>query len=167
MNDIDIMTELVECSRADVPIELFIRGICCLRPGVPGCTETVTVRSVVARHLEHSRIFVFGTGADAKIYIGSGDLLNRNTRRRVEAFIEVRTPETREQVLEVMEAFRCDSERGRVMLADGSYTQEGRGVKGTDSQDRLYEYFVRQTIDAPAEEPKKKGLFGFLHRKKK
>ena len=165
VNDIDIMTKLIECSQAGVPVELFVRGICCLRPGVPGCTETVTVRSVVGRYLEHSRIFVFGTGAQAQIYIGSGDLLNRNTRRRVEAFIPVTTEDTRRQVLEVMDAFRCDREKGSIMLADGSYIREKNG-RGTSSQERLWKYFSQMTVSAPTAR-KRRGLFARLFRRGK
>ena len=151
LNDIDVMRALIDCSRAGATVELFLRGICCLRPGIPGSSENITVRSVVGRHLEHSRIFVFGRGEDQRIFIGSGDMLNRNTRRRVEAFIEVTTPETRTQVLEVMEAFRQDKEKGRLMQPDGSYVLEPGG-EGTASQDWLYRYFTALSV-GPAPEP--------------
>ncbi len=154
LNDMDVMKKLIECSRAGVQVELFIRGICCLRPGLAGYTENITVRSVVGRYLEHSRIFVFGRGGQQRIFIGSGDLLNRNTRRRVEAFIEVVTEDTRRQVLEVMEAFRRDREKGWSMQPDGSYVKLPGG-KGSSSQDRLYRYFSEQTVEAAPEPPEK------------
>ena len=162
LNDIDVMTKLIECSRAGVRVELFIRGICCLRPGMPGYSEHITVRSVVGRYLEHSRIYVFGSGADQRIFVGSGDLLNRNTQRRVEAFAEVTTPETRRQVLEVMDALRRDDVKGWDMQPDGSYVK-AESPQGEASQEHLFAYFAQQKVEPlPPEKKKKKGLFSFL-----
>lgn len=153
MNDIGVMTSLIRASRAGVRVELFIRGICCLRPGVPGYTENITVHSVVGRYLEHSRIFAFGEGAEQRIFVGSGDLLNRNTRRRVEAFIECTTAETREGVLAVLDALRTDQEKSWTMQPDGKYTR-GDIVPGTASHDKLYEYFGGKTVEPlPPEKP--------------
>ena len=112
LNNIEVMEKLIECSQAGVKIELFIRGICCLRPGVP----------------------------EARIFIGSGDLLNRNLERRVEAFIPVVTPDTRAQINQVLSALREDREKSRLMLSDGSYIRE-KGGEGTSSQEALYRYF--------------------------
>ena len=120
LNSVETMEKLIQCSKAGVKVELFIRGICCLRPGLPE-TENITVKSVVGRWLEHSRIFRFGDGEDERIFIGSGDLLNRNLERRVEAFIEVVTPDTKDQVRHILDAFREDNEKGRVMQPDGTY----------------------------------------------
>ena len=162
LNDVDVMEKLIECSRSGVTVELFIRGICCLRPGLPGYSENTRVRSVVGRYLEHSRIYVFGKGDAQRIFIGSGDLLNRNTQRRVEAFVEVRTPETRRQVLEVMEAFRRDDVKGWDMQPDGTY-RKADAPQGEDSQERLYAYFsALRVAPLPPEKPKRKGLFSFL-----
>ena len=159
MNNPDIMRKLIECSKAGVQVELFIRGICCLRPGIPGKTENITVTSVVGRWLEHSRIYKFGDGDDAKIYIGSGDLLNRNLERRVEAFAEVTTPDTREQINAVLDAFRNDREKARKMRSDGTYYRE-EGGEGTSCQEALYRYFssIRVTpegvlSEAPVTQP--------------
>ena len=162
LNDVDVMTKLIDCSRAGVKVELFIRGICCLRPGLPGYSEHIRVRSVVGRYLEHSRIYVFGSGDDQRVYLGSGDLLNRNTQRRVEAFAEVRTPETRRQVLEVMEAIRCDDVKGWDMQPDGTY-RKADAPQGADSQERLAAYFAAQRVEPlPPEKKKRRGLFSFL-----
>ena len=141
LNNPDIMEKLIACSQAGVKIELFIRGICCLRPGVAGQTENITVTSVIDRWLEHSRIYSFGEGEEQRLFIGSGDLLSRNLERRVEAFIEVVTPDTREQVNAILEALRNDREKTRRMLPDGSYVHE-KGGRGTASQDALYRYFT-------------------------
>ena len=177
MNDLDVMKKLIECSQAGVKVELFIRGICCLRPGVPGQTDNITVTSVVGRWLEHSRIYSFGDGEEQRLFIGSGDLLNRNLQRRVEAFIEVVTPETREQINEVLKALRADREKSRRMLSDGSYVRD-KGGEGTSSQEALYRYFsafrvnppeeptsapISRTAPAPAEQTKS----GFLERLRK
>ena len=120
LNNVEMMEKLIECSQAGVKVELFIRGICSLRPGVPGMTENITVQSVVGRWLEHSRIYSFGEGERQRIFIGSGDLLNRNVERRVEAFIEAVTPDTREQLNRVLDALREDREKSRRMLPDGT-----------------------------------------------
>ena len=117
---------------------------------------------MVGRYLEHSRIYVFGIGAEQRIFIGSGDLLNRNTQRRVEAFAEVVTPETRRQVLEVMDALRRDDVKGWDMQPDGSYIK-AESPQGEDSQEHLFAYFAQQkTEPLPPEKKKKKGLFSFL-----
>ena len=152
VNDPDVMNKLIECSQAGVKVELFVRGICCLRPGVPGQTENITVTSVVGRWLEHSRIYSFGDGAEQRLFIGSGDLLNRNLQRRVEAFIEVVTPETREQINTVLEALRSDREKSRRMLPDGSYVRD-KGGEGTSSQEALYRYFSALKVNSTAAEP--------------
>jgi polyphosphate kinase len=147
-----MMEKLIECSRAGVKVELFIRGICSLRPGVPGLTENISVSSVVGRWLEHSRIYSFGEGEDQRLFIGSGDLLNRNLERRVEAFIEVVTPDTREQINAVLEAFRNDREKSSRMLPDGSYVRD-EGGEGTSSQEALYRYFSTRKVSLQDAEP--------------
>ena len=152
LNNLDVMEKLIECSQAGVRVELFIRGICCLKPGVPGKTDNITVKSVVGRWLEHSRIYKFGEGDDERIFIGSGDMLNRNLERRVEAFIEVRTPETKAQMNKVLDALRADKEKSRVMQPDGTYIRE-EGGEGTSSQEALYRYFSNYKVslaDTPA-----------------
>ena len=150
MNNRDVMEKLIACSQAGVRVELFIRGICCLRPGVPGLTDHITVSSVVGRWLEHSRIYSFGEGEDQRIFIGSGDLLNRNLERRVEAFAEAVTPETREQLNHLLDALRADREKASFMQPDGSYSRPAGG-EGTGSQEALYRYFsgYKVALQAP------------------
>ena len=157
LNNVDVMEKLIACSQAGVKVELFIRGICSLRPGVPGMTENITVTSVVGRWLEHSRIYSFGEGEEQRLFIGSGDMLNRNLERRVEAFMEAVTPDTREQLNRVLDALRNDREKSRRMLPDGSYVRDPGG-EGTSSQEALYRYFsvrkvsAEEAPEAPAEE---------------
>ena len=152
MNNPEVMEALIRCSQAGVRVELFIRGICCLRPGIPGQTENISVKSVVGRWLEHSRIYRFGEGEEERLFIGSGDLLTRNLDHRVEAFVEIRTPDTREQVNMVLECLRRDREKSRTMQPDGRYVRDEGGA-GTSSQEALYQYFsCRQVTLEPAEE---------------
>ena len=154
LNNPDVMEKLIECSQAGVKVELFIRGICCLRPGVPGQTENITVESVVGRWLEHSRIYSFGAGEDQRLFIGSGDLLNRNLERRVEAFMEAVTEDTREQLNTVLDALRNDREKSRRMLPDGRYVRD-KGGEGTSSQEALYRYFSTYKVSLDDEKPAK------------
>ena len=145
LNNREVMEKLIECSQAGVRVELFIRGICSLRPGVPGITENISVVSVVGRWLEHSRIYSFGEGPDQRLFIGSGDLLNRNLERRVEAFMEAVTPDTREQLNVILDALRNDREKGWRMLSDGTYVLEDDGGS-TSSQEALYRYFSARKV---------------------
>ena len=157
INNREVMEKLIECSQAGVKIELFIRGICSLRPGVTGLTENITVKGVIGRWLEHSRIYSFGEGKYQRLFIGSGDLLNRNLERRVEAFVEAVTPDTREQLNEILEALRNDREKSWRMLPDGTYVRE-EGGEGTSSQEALYRYFSTRKVSLtePEPEPPKK-----------
>ena len=150
MNDADVMARLVRASEAGTEVELFVRGICCLRPGVPGRTEHISVRSIIGRYLEHERIFVFGRGEAQEVFIGSGDLLERNTMRRIEAFTAVTDPSARAEVLEVLSAMRRDNRQAWIMQPDGSYLRpEGAGEPFV-SQAYLHTYFAGRTVEKPA-----------------
>ena len=154
MNNREMMEKLIECSQAGVKVELFIRGICSLRPGVPGLTENITVTSIVGRWLEHSRIYSFGDGEDQRLFIGSGDMLNRNLEGRVEAFIEAVTPDTREQLNQILDAIREDKEKAWIMQPDGTYLLD-ESTEGTSSQEALYRIFSATKVslaDAEKEE---------------
>ena len=177
INNREIMEKLIECSQAGVRVELFVRGICSLRPGVPGFTDNITVTSVIGRWLEHSRIYSFGSGVTQRLFIGSGDLLNRNVERRVEAFIEAVTPDTREQLNRILDALRSDREKGWQMQSDGTYIREEDG-EGTSSQEALYRYFstrrvslndtaagsARSAAQRKTEPGGDSGLRGWIHR---
>lgn len=143
VNDMDVMMALVRASQAGVPVHMTVRGICCLCPGVTGYTDNIHIRSVVGRYLEHSRIFIFGQGDRQRIFIGSGDLLNRNTMRRVEIFAEIKDQRAREQVLKIMEVLTADNIRAWKMLPDGNYRKEWSAHNGVkDTQMVLAEYFA-------------------------
>ncbi len=168
LNDMDVMAALVRASQTGVKVKMVIRGICCLRPGVEGYTENIQIRSVVGRYLEHSRVFVFGQGERQRIFIGSGDLLSRNTVRRVEIFVEIKDTAVREQVLAVMEMLEKDTLKAWEMLPDGSYRKERRPEGAAlDSQMALAEYFAKPVPLLPAREgfgDKVKGFFSRLTR---
>ena len=140
----DVMAALVRASQAGVPVYMTVRGICCICPGVPGYTNNIHIRSVVGRYLEHSRIFIFGQGERQRIFIGSGDLLNRNTMRRVEIFAEIHDHKAREQVLKIIELLTADGIRAWEMLPDGSYRKEWTVHSDPlDTQMALAEYFAK------------------------
>ncbi len=114
-----IIESLYRASQAGVPIDLVDRGICCLRPGLPGISETIRVRSIVDRFLEHSRIYVFGADDDeCKIYLASADWMPRNFYRRVEVMFPIEAPDLRERVLhEIIPAYLRDNVKSRVAAA--------------------------------------------------
>lgn len=165
LNDMEIMEKLIEASQAGVKVEMVIRGICCLCPGVPGYTDNIRIKSIVGRYLEHSRIFIFGTGEQQRIFMGSGDLLNRNTRRRVEVFAEVRDGDPRREILHLVDAIRMDNQNSWEMLSDGSYVKDNSDhAEPLDSHTYLHHYFEKPFELPPAKLSLKERLFGRFHK---
>lgn len=121
LTDIDVIAKLQEASCAGVTVEMIVRGICCLLPGVPGHTENITVTSIVGRFLEHSRIYVFGRGDEEKMYISSADLMTRNTERRVEIACPIDDPAVRTRLHDILYAMQHDTVKARVLQPDGTY----------------------------------------------
>jgi polyphosphate kinase len=115
---------LYEASQAGVRIELIVRGACALRPGVRGLSSRIRVRSVIGRFLEHSRVFVFGNGGNAEVYLGSADWMHRNIYERVEVMFHLKSEALRDQILrEVIGPYLADTEKTRVLLQDGMYVR--------------------------------------------
>ena len=123
VTDRELIDKLSEASCAGVKVDLFIRGICCLLPGVPGKTENITVTSVVGRFLEHSRIYAFGEGPEMKLYLSSADFMTRNQDRRVEVGGPVRSPELKQFLEEYLKLLLADNTRAWRQDAEGVYTR--------------------------------------------
>lgn len=141
LNDMEIINKLVEASQAGVKIELVVRGICCLIAGVKGYTENITVRSIVGRFLEHSRIFILGADdAEQKIYIGSADYMSRNTIRRVEAAAPIEDERLKKRIREMFRILMRDNVKARVMLSDGSYIRDRRTERQSPLSSQEYFY---------------------------
>lgn len=123
LTDVDIIKKLKEASCAGVKIQMIIRGICCIVPGIPGVTENITVRSVVGRYLEHSRIYRFGADSDQKMYIASADFMTRNTERRVEVGAPILDPAVREKINRLVDIMLHDTSKARLLGSDKHYHQ--------------------------------------------
>jgi polyphosphate kinase len=122
ITDAGIVRALYRASQAGVPIDLIVRGMCVLRPGIPGISETIRVRSIVGRFLEHSRIFSFHNGGEREIFIGSADWMGRNLDRRVETVVPVLDAELGDTIeREILDLMMADNAKSRVLLPDGSY----------------------------------------------
>ena len=165
LTDIDMIEKLHEASCAGVTVEMIIRGICCLLPGVPGKTENITVTSIVGRFLEHSRIYVFGRGENEKMYISSADLMTRNTERRVEIACPIDSPAVRARLHDILFAMQHDTVKARVLQPDGSYQKKPSAPEPICAQDLLMQQAVsmaREQAQHASEE--ERGLLHWLRR---
>ena len=165
LTDIDMIEKLHEASCAGVTVEMIIRGICCLLPGVPGKTENITVTSIVGRFLEHSRIYVFGRGENEKMYISSADLMTRNTERRVEIACPIDSPAVRARLHDILFAMQHDTVKARVLQPDGSYQKKPAVPEPICAQDLLMQQAVsmaREQAQHASEE--ERGLLHWLRR---
>jgi len=137
LTDTKLIRTLYQASQAGVPIDLVVRGVCTLRPGVPGLSDTITVTSIVGRFLEHSRIFYFLNAGEEEVYIGSADWMQRNLDRRVELLAPISDPRLRKHLKEeVLDVCLKDNVKARRLLADGSYERirAAKGEEAIDSQ---------------------------------
>ena len=129
--DKTMVQALYRASQAGVEIDLIVRGICALRPGVRGLSDRIRVRSIVGRFLEHSRIYYFGNGGDEEIYIGSADWMSRNLYERVEVLVPLRDEFLRERVRrEILDAYLADNRKARILLSDATYIRAWQPVHG-------------------------------------
>ena len=121
LTDEKIIGSLYEASCAGVQIDLIVRGICCLRPGIPGVSENIRVRSIIDRFLEHSRIFIFGNGGETKVFLSSADWMTRNLDRRVELLFPIEEPDLAKRVIGIVEHYLRDNTKARVLDSEGIY----------------------------------------------
>lgn len=165
VTDMDFIRKVSEASNAGVKIDLIVRGICCILPGIPGRTENLSVTSIVGRYLEHPRVFVFGEGNDARVYIGSADMMTRNTEKRVEVACPILDPHIRTKLIHDLDVMLADNVKARKMLSDGTYRKKTGGTEPVNAQ----ETFMKEALNArrPAAAVYKKDkdtLFGRLRR---
>lgn len=151
LTDKVIIDKLIECSQAGVKVDMVIRGISCLVAGVENVTDNIRIRSIVGRYLEHSRIYIFGSGVRKSVYISSADYMTRNTTRRVEVAAPILDNEIKNRVLELFDVEMADNVKARDMQPDGKYVH--LPVKGAviDAQKRL---FAEAYAKAPMPKPK-------------
>ena len=164
LTDMDIIERLRKASRAGVRIDMVVRGICCILPGIPGETENIHIVSIVGRFLEHSRIYCFGEGESERMYISSADFMTRNTQRRVETACPIYDSAVRAKLHGIMDACLMDNVKARELHADGSYSPVHGGEERFDAQ----QLQMDRAIDAAAEPepaPEREGVIGRLLRR--
>ena len=146
LTDKTIIEKLVEASMSGVKIDMVIRGISCMVAGIEGYTDNITITSIVGRFLEHSRIYIFGKGKTAKIYIASADFMTRNTIRRVEVATPVYDDGIKERILRMFNTMLCDNVKARIMANDGNYYKKDAvdGVSRLNSQEYFYDEVVKK-----------------------
>lgn len=150
LTDKDLMMKLYEASIAGVKVELIIRGICCIRPGIPGISENIQVTSIVGRFLEHSRIYWFHHNGENKIYLSSADMMTRNMIKRVEILFPVYSTEAKNRIMDIMNTQLKDTAKARIQDANGRYhyKDHSKGENRLNSQ----EYFLVEAIRSTSEE---------------
>ena len=148
LTDKTIIEKLVEASMSGVKIDMVIRGISCMVAGIEGYTDNITITSIVGRFLEHSRIYIFGKGKTAKIYISSADFMTRNTIRRVEVATPVYDDGIKERILRMFNTMLCDNVKARIMANDGNYDKKDAvdGVSRLNSQEYFYDEVVKLSL---------------------
>ena len=168
--DKELIEKFVDASRAGVKIKLVIRGICCITPQIPGMTDNIQIVSIVGRFLEHSRIYAFGTGEDTRVFIASGDMMTRNTERRVEVACPIYDRGIRQRLLDMMDILLRDNVKAREQFSDGRYI-----LRTPLNSPPLcaQEYFMKEALQPPAAPPAPKApekdpvhkLLGFFRRR--
>lgn len=145
LTDKVLMDKLIEASCAGVKIEMVIRGISCLVAGVKDKTENITIRSIVGRYLEHSRIYIFGKGERRKVYISSADFMTRNTIRRIEVAAPINAPKIRSRILHIFDIMLRDNVKARIQNPDGTYSKviPAEGEELINAQ----EYFIKEAAE--------------------
>ena len=143
--DIEIIKALFKASTSGVKIDLIVRGICCLKPGIPGVSENITVRSIVGRFLEHSRIFYFYNDGQEGIYLSSADWMTRNLDRRVELLFPIEDQQARDRIKEILYISLSDTIKARILNKYGIYTRiDRRGKEQINSQEEFYNFVLNK-----------------------
>jgi polyphosphate kinase len=143
ITDDQMIRLLYRASQAGVSVDLLVRGICSLRPGIPGISDNIRVRSIVGRFLEHSRIYWFGNGGQEEMYIGSADLMERNLDRRVETLTPVRDPEIQQHIRDVvLHAYLRDTDRAMVLDSNGKYQRPDSASGAFNAQQFLLQHYT-------------------------
>lgn len=156
--DPDVIAALYEASSKGVQIDLVVRGICCLKVGIPGISENIRVRSIVGNFLEHARIYYFGNDGKPEVYCASADWMPRNLERRVEILFPIEAEEPKAQVLHILECQLKDTLKAHVMLPDGTYEKvDRRGKEAYSAQEGFTE--EAKLIALPEKEPAKQRVF--------
>lgn len=148
VTDMDFINKVAEASRAGVKVDLLVRGICCILPGIEGATENLTVTSIVGRYLEHPRVFAFGNGSSQKVYIGSADMMTRNTEKRVEVACPIYDEAIRKRLVRSLNIMLADNVKLRVMQSDGTYKKQEQSDKAVNAQD----LFMKEALNAKRQE---------------
>ena len=146
VTDLDLIRKLRQASQAGVQVEMIVRGICCLLPGLEGETDHIQVTSIVGRYLEHARIYLFGRDQEELLYISSADLMTRNMERRVEVACPIRSPAVREEIHRIIQVQRMDNTKARRMGADGRYRPVSDRMEVVNCHDVL----MRDAVEAAA-----------------
>ncbi len=154
LTDRDLIEKLAEASRAGVRVELIVRGICCLIPGIKGDTENIRVVSIVGRFLEHSRIYIFGEGDRRRVYISSADFMTRNTERRIEVAAPILDSKLADEVCEKFSVMLRDNVKVRELFSDGQYRRLSDGNPPLNSQIYFYEQAYRAAAESSKHEPR-------------
>ncbi len=165
LTDKTIIDRLIDASKAGVKIDLIVRGICCLLPGVPGATENIRVISIVGRFLEHSRIYLFGTGERQAVYISSADFMTRNTLRRVEVAAPVLDADLRGRLTEMFQILLRDDRQARELRPSGEYVRVQDRGDSLNAQEYFYQEAYRRAGEEPEPQPAaaaKRGLWSRL-----
>ncbi|KOY82466.1 RNA degradosome polyphosphate kinase [Lysinibacillus macroides] len=149
LTDKDLMMKLYEASIAGVKVELIIRGTCCLRPGIPGISENITVTSIVGRFLEHSRIYWFHHNGENKIYLSSADMMTRNMVKRVEILFPVYANDIKTRIIDIMNTQLMDTAKARIQDSNGKYHYKefNRGEDPINSQEIFLQEALKPTLD--------------------
>lgn len=146
LTDKVIIEKMIEASQAGVKVDLIVRGICCLRPKVPGYTENITVISIVGRYLEHSRIYIFGKGNARKLYIASADFMTRNTTRRVEVAVPIYDRKIKKRISDMFEVMLSDDAKAKEQNCEGRYLDRKINKNPINSQELFFEQAYQNSI---------------------